>query len=322
MCLFSCAQEETWDTLTTKGRKAQQANHLVEAEDYFLRALQIAQGQPGNDKQLSKSYFRLGMFYGYRGYYPNADYYYRLALDLDKRLYGSSNRHVATVLNNLANVHLLQYQYTEAQQLLTEGVAIWKELGDLENMVYATTITQQAIVHREKKRWTKAEDLFQQALTISDQVKGVDKGLAWDHWGLLYERQGNLRKAKTLYAQAVKWHETHYGHSDAQLAKSLTFLGSLYLKQEKLKHAKLHLRRALAIQEKIFGTVHPDLAITLEQYAKLLRLEHHEEEAQKVEARIQSMKKRLSVPFVPNKTTPLYFSLVKSKFIEKSTKLI
>lgn len=303
--LLSCAAEETWESLTTKGRKAQQANSLVEAEDCFLKAMHIAQGLPDNDNQLSKSYFRLGMFYHYRGYYLKAAYYYQHALDLDKRLYGSSNRHVATVLNNLANIHLRQGQYAEAQQLLTEGVAIWKEIGDLENMVYITSLIQQAVVYREEERWTEAENLFQHAITLGEQIIGVDMGLALDQWGLLYEQQGNLKKAKTLYTQAVKWHETHYGHSDAQLAKSLTFLGSLHLKQENVKHAKLHLQRALAIQEKIFGAVHPDLAITLEQYAKLLRLEHHDEEAQEFDSRVQSMKTRLSAPFVPNRTASL-----------------
>jgi len=132
-----------------------------------------------------------------------------------------------------------------------------------------------------------------------------DKGLAWDHWGLLYEQQGNLKEAEAFYKRAVAWHQTHYGRSDPQLAKSLTFLGSLSLKQKKLEEAKSHLQQALAIQEKILGDVHPDLAITLEQYAKLLRMEHHEEEAQEVDARIQSMNKRLSAHFVPNRTTPL-----------------
>jgi hypothetical protein len=70
MFLLSCAQEETWDTLTTKGRKAQQVNRLAEAEDYFLRALLLAQALSDNDKQLSKSYFRLGILYHYLGYYP------------------------------------------------------------------------------------------------------------------------------------------------------------------------------------------------------------------------------------------------------------
>jgi len=301
----SCAQEETWDTLTTKGRKAQQANHLVEAEDSFLKALHIAQGKPDNDKQLSKSFFRLAMFYHYSGYYQKAKYCYHQTLDLDKHLYGSSNRTVATDLNNLANVHLRQGQYTKAQQLLTEGIAIWEELGELENMVYITSLIQQAILYREEKRWTKAEKLFQHVSTIGEQIRGVDKGLALGHWGLLYEQQGNLSKAQKLYAQAVDWHEAHYGQTDPQLAQSLTFLGSLSLKQRKLEQAKLHLQRAKVIQEKIFGGIHPNLAITLKSYAKLLRMEGNDEEARKAEGRIQSMKKHLSKPFVPHRTTPL-----------------
>ncbi len=299
MFLLACAQEETWDTLTTKGRKAQQANHLVEAEDYFLRALEIVQGQPDNDEQLSKSYLRLGYLYHYQGYYQKADYYYRHHLDLDKRLYGSSNRHLATVLNNFAGLHLLQGQNTEAQQLLTEGVAIWKELGELENMVYITSLIQQAIVYREEKRWTESKNLFQHAITLGEKIKGVDMGFAWNHWGLLYEQQGNLSKAEALYTQAMKWHETHYGHLDAQLAKSLTFLGSLSLKRKKLEEAKIHLQRAMSIQEKVFGDVHPDLASTLKQYAKLLRIEHKDEKAREADARIQSINKRFSAPFDP-----------------------
>ncbi len=301
----SCVQQETWDTLSTKGRKAQQANNLIEAEHYFLRALDIAQGPPDNDKQLSHSFFRLAMLYHYSGYYQKADYYYRHTLDLDKRLYGSSDRRVATILNNFANVRIRQGQFPEAQPFLTEEMAIWKELGELENMVYITSLVQQAIVYREEERWTEAENLFQNAINISEQVKGVDRGLAWDQWGLLYEKKGNLSKALILYTQAVDWHETHYGPSDPELAKSLTFLGSLALKQDKLEEAKLHLRRAMTIQEKIFGAGHPDLAITLERYAQLLRMEGKDEEALKVEGRIQFMNEHFSKPFVPPRTTPL-----------------
>lgn len=289
----SCSQDQTWDSLTEKGKKAYYADRLAEAEELYLLALKKSETLEDSDWQLSHTFFDLGMLYQYEGKFSKAEFYYQKSLALKEKL-DPNSRGVATTLNNLALLYIRQGKSTKGQELLTQGLNIWEKLEDLENPVVATSFTLQAIVYRDEERFTEAEKLFRRTIELSKQVRGIDKGLALDHWGLLHERQGNLNEAEDLYKQAIQFHETSYGPVNAELAKSLTFLGSLYVKQGRFEEAKLPLQRAIAIQEKIFKGVHPDLMVTLEINTELLRLEHKEAEATESEARIQFIKSKIN----------------------------
>jgi len=286
---LSCSEEKTWDNLIKNGRKAFFENPTL-AESYYIQALQKAQEIPNNDQQLEATFFKLGMLYQYKGNFSKSELYYGKALVLKEKESGPDSSSVATTLNNLAAVHIRQGNLAKGQMLLDRGLAIWSKLEDLNNRVAVTSLTLQAIVFRDEGKFRESEQYFQQALDLSQTVKGVDRGLLLDHWGVLYERQGKTKEAEDLYKQAIQFHEDSYGPENSELAKSLTFLGSLQVKQGELEKAEANLKKAINIQETIFGEAHPDLIITLENYGKLLGLQQQNKQVANVEARIESMR--------------------------------
>lgn len=62
-------------------------------------------------------------------------------------------------------------------------------------------------------------------------------------------------------------------------------MATLYFVQGRFGEVEPLLQRWLAIKEKILGTEHPDLALSLENYAEFLRAMGRAAEAAKMEAR-------------------------------------
>lgn len=267
--LISCSEEKAWEDLIKEGKNAYYSNQLDQAEGLYHLALTKAQEVPNNDENLASTYFKLGMLYQYKGLFPKAAYYYKKSLELKRKFLGPTSSSIATILNNLAWLEIRRGNLKKGQQLLSEGLSIWEKLEDFNNMVAVTSLTLQAMVFRDEDQNGESEKYFQRALDLSQTLKGVDKGLLFNHWGLLLEKQGETEKAEGLYKKAIKFHETSYGPKDPQLATSLTFLGSLQIKQGNLEEAEANLKRALEIQEMVFGSVHPDIVVTLENFEKL-----------------------------------------------------
>jgi tetratricopeptide (TPR) repeat protein len=290
--LFGCSKEKTWEELIKEGKNAYYSNWLDRAESLYLLALKKAQEVPNNDENLASTYFKLGMLYQYKGLFPKAAYCYNKSLELERKFLGPTNSSIATHLNNLAWLEIRRGDLKKGQQLLSEGLDIWEKLGDFNNMVAVTSLTLQAIVYREKDKNGESEKYFQRALDLSQTLKGVDKGLLFNHWGLLLEKQGEIEKAEDLYKKAIKFHETSHGPKDPPLATSLTFLGSFQIKQGNLEEAEINLKRAEEIQEMVFGSVHPDIVVTLENLEKLFRMRGQEEEANVLDSRVSLIRSK------------------------------
>jgi len=73
-------------------------------------------------------------------------------------------------------------------------------------------------------------------------------------------------------------------------------MGSLYYAQGTYAEAEESLKRAMAVQEKIFGSEYPGLAPILEHYAELLRKTNRENEGAKTEARAQAIRTKYGTP--------------------------
>lgn len=301
--LISCSEEKAWEDFIKEGKNAYYSNQLDRAEGLWHQALKKAQEVPNNDENLASTYFKLGMLYQYKGLFPNAVHYYNKSLELKRKFLGATSSSIATILNNLAWLEIRRGNLKKGQQLLSEGLGIWEKLEDFNNMVAVTSLTLQAMVYRDEDQNGKSEKYFQRALDLSQTLKGVDKGLLFNHWGLLLEKQGETEKAEGLYKKAIKFHETSYGLKDPQLATSLTFLGSFQIKQGNLEEAETNLKRASEIQEMVFGSVHPDIVVTLESFEKLFRMRGQEEEANTLNSRVSlirsSLKKQSEKVFEP-----------------------
>ncbi len=73
------------------------------------------------------------------------------------------------------------------------------------------------------------------------------------------------------------------------MAQSLNNLAELYQARGHYAEAEPLYERSLAIQEKVLGPEHPDVATSLENYAALLRETARADEAERMEARAKAI---------------------------------
>jgi Tfp pilus assembly protein PilF len=74
------------------------------------------------------------------------------------------------------------------------------------------------------------------------------------------------------------------------VAACLNNLGMLYYNQDQYAKAEPLLQRALAIREKAFSSEHPDVATSLENYARCLLAMDRSQDAESLEARAMAIR--------------------------------
>ena len=102
-------------------------------------------------------------------------------------------------------------------------------------------------------------------------------------------REGRYSEAVESFQGAVKEAEA-FGPHDPRLATSLNNLALLYQVQGKYAEAEPLYKRSLAIREKALGLEHPDVARSLENYARLLRMTKRKDQAAKLEASAKAIR--------------------------------
>lgn len=85
----------------------------------------------------------------------------------------------------------------------------------------------------------------------------------------LYQEQGDLTKAESLYKKAIENAESTLGPADIRVSMTLGKLASLYKKQGELTKAQPLLERKLEIIEKAFGANSYHIAVELNQLAEV-----------------------------------------------------
>jgi len=113
--------------------------------------------------------------------------------------------------------------------------------------------------------------------------------------------QGRFREADRQFVTAIVAARA-FGDHDPRLARSLVHRAQALVAQAKLSDAIPLLEQALAIDEKVLGPYHPDVARVLEYYAALLRASGRSADADAAEQRIFSLKHRFEQP---NKKKPV-----------------
>ena len=76
------------------------------------------------------------------------------------------------------------------------------------------------------------------------------------------------------------------------MASDLNNLAGLYRDQSKYDQAEPLYKRALAIREKVLDANHPDLAISLEEYAAMLKAAKRDAEAEPLLKRAKEIREK------------------------------
>ncbi|UCJ13316.1 MAG: CHAT domain-containing protein [Phormidium sp. PBR-2020] len=193
-------------------------------------------------------------------------------LEIREIALGESHPHVATSLNNLAQLYYFQGNYNAAKPLYRRSLEIRETaLGESHPDVAASLIGLAALYHAQGN-YNAAEPLYRRSLEISEIALGESHphvATSLNNLAQLYSDQGNYNAAEPLHLRALEIRETALRESHPDVATSLNNLAALYRDQGNYNAAEPLYRRSLEIYEIALGEYHPDVATSLNNLANL-----------------------------------------------------
>ena len=261
-------------------------------------ALATAEETFGAENPVQAAVFdSLGTLYAGQARFVKAEICYDRARGITERYWGKTHPYLAGIHNHRARLRLdrgrlgpadsVQEQFDraetdaqKAQELLTTGV-------DKEHAGVAAALTVLGRLRLEQMDLALAEPYLAQALKIQEKVFAEelpDGGSRLEHPAVA-RTMGSLAALKNSarvyldgakgYAKATKMAEAVLGAEHPEVAELWYGLAKLYKGVGETDDARVCLDKARAIQEQPLATgderFHPDLAVTLETYAELLR---------------------------------------------------
>ncbi len=159
-----------------------------------------------SDDDLIVPFTRLGSFYQYQGFYPQAQPWFEKGKAIAEKQLDKNNSDIATVYSYLANLYKSQGRYSEAEPLYQQAIEIDKISLPENHPSLATHLNNLAGLYDSQGRYSEAEPLYQQAIEI-DKISLPENhpSLAThlNNLANLYYSQGRYSEAEPLYQQAL-----------------------------------------------------------------------------------------------------------------------
>ncbi len=207
--------------------------------------------------------------------YTRAELDYLRAATVAQQVWGPDHPYLAAIRSHLADLYVRQGRYEDAQELCGQALEVFeKAYGEGHPSVAAVWNTRGALeIARGQSR--AARPFLQRALEIREETFGkehpdVAKTIA-NLAALDVLSPLNHTRAETGYRRAIEILDKRLGLQHPDVARPLCGLANLYVRQGKYEEAAVCLKRAMAVREKSLVPFHPDLAVTLQAHAALLR---------------------------------------------------
>jgi tetratricopeptide (TPR) repeat protein len=304
--------ETVLNHISRKINKINQTGDYISGYNLIPHILHIAQSateeQPEDDFPNVKDLSNWSIYLQKAGNYYSTEPIVKSCLKRRENAKGPDHPHVATMLNNLAEVYRSQGKYEDAEPLCTRALKIRETVLGPDHPDLSVTLNNLALLYYSQGKYEEAEPLYTRALKITETVLGPDhpaiattlNNLAW-----LYYSQGKYEEAEPLYTRDLKITETVLGPDHPDIATTLNNLALLYQSQGKYEQAEPLYTRALRIIETVLGPDHPDIANTLNNLAGLYESQGKDEEAEPLYTRALKIKETVLGPEHPDIATTL-----------------
>jgi transcriptional regulator with XRE-family HTH domain len=159
----------------------------------------------------------------------------------------------------------------------------------------ANIVNDLSLLSHQQNNYILTEPILLLALSTYEQVVGpmhIELAGCLSTLASLYESQGKLEQAESLYTQALQIFET--SHRENCICNILRSLAWLALAQGKYEQAENLYLRAFSVYEKIVGPDHPELAHYLDDYALALKKVEKLAAALKIEEQARTIRATFS----------------------------
>ena len=164
--------------------------------------------------------------------------------------------------------------YRDAEEPLTQALALREQALGPEHPDVATSLNNLAVLYHAQGQYAKAEPLYQRALAIREKALGPehpDVATSLNNLAGLYHAQGQYAKAEPLYrartrhpGEGPRPRASRRGREPQQPGRALS-------RPRPVRQGRAALPARAGIREKALGPEHPDVATSLNNLAVLYR---------------------------------------------------
>ncbi len=204
---------------------------------------------------------------------PKGEEIARRALAIGRNYLGADSLAIATSMNRLGKILIVQHKVPEAERMYAEALAIRRRRLGTANRETANSLNGLAEVFREQRKLDQAELLAREALQIRQSLFGTND----------LEYADSLRNLAMIEGYRANWDEANQmtrhvlgirrnllGDADHRVAFALEDVAWTLNAVGKFDEAQaLHIE-AQALLQRILGEAHPDVSRSLQSQGQLL----------------------------------------------------
>jgi len=235
--------------------------------------LLLAAASRGETNRLAEAVRKAGDYYR-RGLHQEADQASAEALSsLENSHASDDNFDDAAATNNLGSIVYARGEAGRAEQLFQRSREAYEALAGPDDTRLASVLYNLAGVCMEQGRYAQAESLYRRSLEIREKAFGAAHPLVAEvrnDVGFLYLQQGKYKEADRWLEESFRVWENSTGF-EAYAAVALNNLALLRRLQGSFEKSESLYKQAAAVEEKVFGAEHPELATTRMSLAALYR---------------------------------------------------
>lgn len=183
-------------------------------------------------------------------------------------------------------------QQSNRASLLTAVTASLESSFGPEHPEVAAAIIDLAKTYYGESKFDDAERLLRRALGMCEKTLGPEHprvAVALNDLAAVQQAKHRYKEAESLYGRALSIQQKSLKSDDPAIARTLDNLAATYCAQRRYQEAEPLYRLSLNMAERRWGLTHPDLAVLLADYARLLRKLHQKDEARRLDARVRAL---------------------------------
>ncbi len=274
-------------------RLAQRQGRFAAAESLYTETLHERERAEGpSSPELVPVLSGLGGMCVTQGRYAQAESLLTRAVALRTAAGGPDDAEFAGLLRNLASADLADGQYAAAEPVFHRALAMYQQVSGEDSPEVGRTLNNLGIVYYYLNRYDEAEQYYLRAeanltKTLGPEhpnIASININLGETAWrlGRYGEAETRLRRALDILHKRVEPNHPSIGTAEYDLANVLRDAG-------RPKEAEPHYQTALRIRQAL-GPNSSGVGDVLTDYARLLRSQHRDAEAARMEARAQAIR--------------------------------
>ncbi len=215
-----------------------------------------------------------GKLYQQIGNYGRAEEMHRVALAINREIFGSESPEAATSLNSLGLALMAERKLSEAEKVVGEALAIRRKLFGYENADTATSLNDLSAVYRDEGRFKEAEPRARQALEIRQKLFGkehLDVADSLRNLCVILGDEGKWVESETVAREVLAMRINLLGPEHPYVASSLDDVAWAAHANGKLDEADNLQREALAMRQDLLPADDPNVADSLHLVGDTMR---------------------------------------------------